>query len=225
MADVTFDPVMPDAVTPVNQLATAQAAGKTLGMNDFLKLLITQLQNQDPLNPLDQNQFLSQTAQFTSVEQLQQINQALSDMKTSNTTSGMTQAAALIGKTVIVAGQDFVYDGSNPPILPFTVQGAAGPVQVQIVDSQSNLIRTLNVAANTSGNYGANWNGLDSNGRPVSAGTYHYQVSAVAGSGAPDAIVAVGQGPLTGFDLRNGVLRYQVGGTLVRPADVTAVQQ
>ena len=81
------------------------------------------------------------------------------------------------------------------------------------------------LAANTSGNYGANWNGLDSNGRPVSAGTYHYQVSAVAGSGAPDAIVAVGQGPLTGFDLRNGVLRYQVGGTLVRPADVTAVQQ
>jgi len=220
MADVTLD-----GVTPASQLATAQAAGKTLGMNDFLKLLVTQLQNQDPLNPLDQNQFLSQTAQFTSVEQLQQINQALSDMKGSSTTSGMTQAAALIGKTVTVAGQDFVYDGSNPPVLPFTVQGAAGQVQVQVLDSQGSILRTLNVAARTSGDYSATWNGLDGNGRPVSPGTYHYRVATVAGSGSPDALAAVGQGPLTGFDLRSGVLRYQVGGALVRSDDVIAVQQ
>jgi len=217
--------VTPDGITTASQAAPAAVAGKTLGMNDFLKLLVTQLQNQDPLNPLDQNQFLSQTAQFTSVEQLQQINQALGDLKTSATSSGMTQAASLLGKTVTVAGQDFVYDGSNAPVLPFTVQGSAGQVQVQILDGQGNLVRTLNVAAATSGDYGASWNGQDSSGRPITPGTYHYRVAITPGSGSPDAAAAVGQGPLTGFDVRNGVLRYQVGGALVRPDDVTAVQQ
>jgi flagellar basal-body rod modification protein FlgD len=217
--------VTQDGTTQASQAAPAPVAGKTLGMNDFLKLLVTQLQNQDPLNPLDQNQFLSQTAQFTSVEQLQQINQALADLKTSSSSSGMTQAASLIGKTVTVAGQDFPYDGSNPPVLPFTVQGAAGQVQVQILDGQGNLVRTLNVAAGSSGDYGARWNGQDSSGRPITPGTYHYRVGIVPGSGSPDASAAVGQGLLTGFDMRNGTLRYQVGGALVRPDDVTAVQQ
>lgn len=214
-----------DGFTPASPAAPATVAGKTLGMNDFLRLLVTQLQNQDPLNPLDQNQFLSQTAQFTSVEQLQQINQALADLKTSTTSSGMTQAASLLGKTVTVVGQDFVYDGSNPPDLPFTVQGRAGQVQVQINDGQGRLVRTLNVAAGASGDYAARWNGQDSAGQPIAPGTYHYRVAIAPGAGSPDAAAAVGQGLLTGFDMRGGVLRYQVGGALVRPDDVAAVQQ
>jgi len=214
---------LPGATLPGS--TSGATASNTIGMNDFLKLLVTQLQNQDPLNPLDQNQFLSQTAQFTAVEQLQQINRALADLKASSPASGMTQATGLLGKTVTVAGQDVTFDGSNPVSLPFTVLGAAGQVQLQILDQQGNVLQTLGAPAGLPGDYAATWNGLDSSGRPLIAGTYHYRVSVVAGSGSSDAVAVVGQGQVTGFDLRGGVLRYQVGGTLVRPEDVTAVQQ
>jgi len=75
--------------------STVQVPGKTLGKDDFLRLLVTQLQNQNPLNPLDQNQFLSQTAQFTALEELQNIGKALEEMKQSGSVSSLAQAAAL----------------------------------------------------------------------------------------------------------------------------------
>jgi flagellar basal-body rod modification protein FlgD len=208
----------------VSSTAAAATGSNKIGMNDFLKLLVTQLQNQDPLNPLDQNQFLSQTAQFTAVEQLQQINQSLAALKAATPSSGMTQAATLLGKTVTVAGQDVTFDGVNPVSLPFTVRGGAAQVQIEILDPQGNLMQTLSAPAGQPGDYTATWNGKDTTGTPLSPGLYHYRVSAASGTGG-DAAAVVGQGAVTGFDLRGGVLRYQVGNVLVRPEDVTAVTQ
>lgn len=207
-----------------SSIASAVGSGNTIGMNDFLKLLVTQLQNQDPLNPLDQNQFLSQTAQFTAVEQLQQINQSLTALKAATPSNGMTQAATLIGKTVTVSGQDVPFDGATLVSLPFSVQGGAAQVQIQILDQQGNVMQTLSAPAGQPGDYTATWNGKDTTGTPLSPGLYHYRVSAASGTGG-DAVAVVGQGTVTGFDLRGGVLRYQIGNVLVRPEDVTAVTQ
>jgi flagellar basal-body rod modification protein FlgD len=202
-----------------------QVASQTLGKDDFLKLLVTQLRNQDPLNPLDQNQFLAQTAQFSALEQLQNINKALADLKAVSASSSLAQAAALLGKTVTVAGRDFTFEGSGPATLPFRLEGSGAQVQIQVLDQQGNLLRTLNTNAVQPGDYAASWDGLGSAGRTLAAGTYYYRVAALTGSGAAGAMASVGQGPLTGFEVRGGALLYQLGGALIRPEDVTDVQQ
>jgi flagellar basal-body rod modification protein FlgD len=203
----------------------AQVGSKPLGKDDFLKLLVTQLRNQDPLNPLDQNQFLSQTAQFTALEQLQNINQTLTDLKATSASSGMAQAATLLGKTVKVAGRDFLFDGAVPVLLPFNLEGSAGQVQIQVLDQQGSLLRTLNGGAGQPGDYQAIWDGRDSAGRTLTPGTYYYRVAVLAGTGAPDAAASAAQGLLSGFEVRGGALLYRLGGALVRPEDVMDVQQ
>ena len=202
-----------------------QLPGQMLGKNDFLKLLVTQLQNQDPLNPLDQNQFLSQTAQFSQLEQLQNINTALGDLKAASASSSLGQAATLLGKTVTVAGENFAFGGGGPVQLPFSVVGSAAQVQIQVLDQQGNLLRTLNAKATQPGDYAVSWDGQDSSGRALTAGAYYYRVSVLSGSGASNAVAVTGQGTLTGFQIQGGTLLYQLGGALVRPEDVMDVQQ
>jgi flagellar basal-body rod modification protein FlgD len=203
----------------------AQAGSNTLSKDDFLRLLVTQLQHQDPLNPLDENQFLSQTAQFTALEQLQNINTALGDLTAQTASSSLAQSAALLGKTVKVAGSDFAFDGSTAVSLPFTVEGSAAPVHVDILDQQGNLVRGLDVNATAPGAYAARWDGLDSAGRRMLGGSYYYRVSALSGTSGSNAVAAAAQGVLTGFEVTGGALRYRLGSALVRPEDVIDVRQ
>jgi flagellar basal-body rod modification protein FlgD len=204
--------------------AVGQTTGSaTLGKNDFLKLLVTQLTHQDPLNPLDQNQFLAQTAQFTQIEELQNIAQAIGDLSATTASSNVAQAATLLGRTVTVAGNDVTFDGASPVALPYTVAGATAPVQIQILDQQGNTVRTISASAAAPGAYTATWDGKDAGGNPMAAGAYYYRVSTP--DPASGATVSAVQGVLTGFTVTGGALRYQLGTALVRPEDIIEVRQ
>jgi flagellar basal-body rod modification protein FlgD len=194
-----------------------------LGKDDFLKLLITQLRYQDPLNPLDQNQFLSQTAQFTSLEQLQNIAKGLTDLKTAATDSAMAQAAALIGKSVQVSGRDFSFDGAKAT-LGFTLQAPAASTAVQILDGDGNLVRQLTTGSLGAGASSVQWDGRDGNGKALVAGRYFYRViPAGADDGTAPAAVAA-EGTLTGFERQGSDLLFRLGTTLVRQQDIIKVQ-
>ena len=210
---------LPGATAP-----TAVTNTPTLGKDDFLKLLMTQLTHQNPLDPMDMNQLLSQTAQLTQVEQLQNLNQSLLYLAAATTASGVTQASMLIGKTGKVTGSNVAFDGRSPVQLPYTLVGAGAPVQVQVLDSSGNVLRTLNANPRTPGEYAATWDGKDANGKPVSAGTYYYRVAAASGGDGTTAAYAK-TGTITGFEVLGGQLYYQIGGSLVRPEDVISVQQ
>jgi flagellar basal-body rod modification protein FlgD len=198
---------------PSSTSATPSLTGQTLGKNDFLKLLITQLQNQDPLNPLDQNQFLAQTAQFTQLEDLQNISSQLSDMTKLSQGQSFAQGAALLGKTATANGQDFTL-GNGPATLPYVTNGAAN-VQVQILDTQGNVVRQLTASALDAGSQSVTWDGLDSAGRSLAAGTYHYRVTADG-----NALAAVVQGTLTGLSPSGNGVSYHIGNAVVRPDDL-----
>jgi len=204
---------------------TAQPGSTSLGKDDFLRLLVTQLQHQDPLNPLDQNQFLSQTAQFTALEQLQNINTALGNLTAQSVSSGLAQSAALLGRTVKVSGSNFTFDGATAVSLPFTVEGAATPVHVEILDQQGNLVRGVDVNATAPGAYAATWDGLDGAGHRMTAGSYYYRVSALGGTSGSDTVASAAQGVLTGFEVNGGTLLYRLGSALIRPEDVIDVRQ
>jgi flagellar basal-body rod modification protein FlgD len=217
-----IDSIFPTATTGAVAGPSAAPAvpGKTLTKDDFLQLLVTQLTHQDPLNPLDQNQFLAQTAQFSQLEQLVNINESLSALVGKSGSSDVAGAAALLGKTVKAAGSSFALQGAGAS-LPYTLEGATVPVQIQILDPQGTVVRTLNATPDKLGQQVAVWDGQDANGRTMSAGTYYYRVAAMDGTGA---VASVAAGALTGLEVNGGVIRYRLGKALIRPEDVIDVR-
>lgn len=201
----------------------ATAGGPSLSKEDFLKLLITQLRYQDPLEPLDQNEFLSQTAQFTALENLQNIGKQLEDLKSLSSGSSLTQAAALLGKTVSVSRAQVSFDGTTPVALPFTLSGPAASVDIDVLDAQGTRLRRLSTGPLAAGANAVAWNGADETGRPLVAGTYAYRVAALA-SGTSAPLASVGQGTITGLQTDGARLLYRIGDVLVRSEDIVEVQ-
>jgi flagellar basal-body rod modification protein FlgD len=206
-------------IAPVSSgsTSTPQAGGPTLGKQDFLKLLITQLRNQDPLNPLDQNQFLAQTAQFTSLENLQNISAQLAEMKALSQGQTLTQSASLLGKAAVAAGRDVTL-GTSGATLAFTVT-APGNVQFQIFDAQNTVVRQLSTSVETPGEYTVPWDGFDATGQSLTPGAYHYRVVPQGG-----AVAVAAQGTLSGMTpTASGGVVYHLGDAIVRADDLITV--
>ena len=202
--------------------AAPMLPGKSLTKDDFLQLLVMQLTHQDPLNPLDQNQFLAQTAQFSQLEQLLNINESLSALVGKSGASDVAGAAALLGKTVKAAGSSFALQGAGAS-LPYTLEGTTVPVQIQILDPQGTVVRVINATPDKLGEQVAVWDGQDANGRTMSAGTYYYRVAAMNGAGTR-GVASVAGGVLTGLEVNGGVVQYRLGKALIRPEDVIDVR-
>ncbi len=198
---------------------TAAKPSTGLGKDDFLKLLITQLRYQDPLSPLDQNQFLAQTAQFSSLEELQSIGRSIAALQTTTANASLTQGAGLLGKTAKVASGSATFDGVNDALLPVTLDGAASHVKVDILDGQSKVIRTLTTGAAPAGQLAVTWDGKDGAGQGLLAGTYNYRVSA-SGSAGASPLAFVTEGVLTGLSSQDGRVSYRLGDRFVTTEDI-----
>lgn len=202
--------------SPTTPAPATQPGGPTLGKQDFLKLLITQLRNQDPLNPLDQNQFLAQTAQFTSLENLQNISSQLAEMKSLAQGQSLTQGASLLGKNAIAMGRDVTL-GVAGASLDFTVQ-TPGMLQLQILDAQNTVVRTLTTTTDAPGEYEVPWDGFDASGQSVTPGVYHYRVIPQGGT-----IATAAQGTLSGMTPTAAGVVYHLGDAVVRADDLITV--
>jgi flagellar basal-body rod modification protein FlgD len=202
----------------------SEKPGTTLDKDDFLRLLITQLRHQNPLQPVDQTEFLSQTAQFTSLEQLTNINKTLQEMRSiGGDGSGVLSAAALIGRTVRLAGRSFE-SSAGGAVLPFTLDGPATRVALDVIDKDGNLLRRLDLGARAAGAHESRWDGRDSAGRPVTAGTYFFKVAAEGRPGGPVPVAVAAEGPVTGVTTENGRVYYRLGDTVARLEDVIDVR-
>ncbi len=172
------------------------ALSSTMTQADFLKLMTAQLQAQDPTNPVDNSQFVSQMAQFSQLSATQQLDTDLQSLATNvNTamqTSQVLSSSNLVNREVLVPGSSATYDGSD------AVKGAvnvtsATTVNVQIVDGNGNVVRNLPLGAQSAGLAQFSWDGKDDNGNALAAGTY--TVKAASGSTSLDTYVA---GTVTG---------------------------
>jgi len=186
-----------------------------MGKQDFLKLLITQLQNQDPLNPDNPTEFTAQLAQFSSLEQMYNLNDSMNSLVSSTNQSTNLSALNLIGKQVTYAGSSFDYSG-DPVKLGYTLDGSAAQVQLLIKDSTGNTVRVLDGTDLTSGNHFLTWDGLDDNGITVGSGSYTVAVQAVGQDGSTAAASPIVTSEVTGVDLSNsdGVILNTQGGDI-----------
>jgi flagellar basal-body rod modification protein FlgD len=148
--------------------------------NQFLKLLTTQLQNQDPLNPMDNAQVTSQLAQISTVEGVQQLNTTLQTMLGNTQDAQTMQAASLVGHSVLVPGSALgLANGAG--YAGFDLASAADKVKVTIKDSNGIVVRTLNLDSADAGSNVFKWDGKTDNGSTAADGDYKFTVSAVQG--------------------------------------------
>ncbi len=153
-----------------------------MNKNDFLQLLMAQLQNQDPLSPEDPKDFVSQLAQFSSLEQQINTNSNLSDLSSAikglQQSQSMAQGVSLLGKTVQGNANTLSVAGGQAFDATYQLPQAAAQVAVGIFDSTGKQVATLNLGAQSAGNQVFSWDGKDSSGTQVADGTYSYQMAA-----------------------------------------------
>ncbi|MGH8506011.1 MAG: flagellar hook assembly protein FlgD [Stenotrophobium sp.] len=166
----TVDPSILGSIG-LNNSSPTSAQPQQLTQDDFLKLMTAQLQNQDPMKPLDNSQFVSQMAQFSTVSGIQNLQNSFSSLSSSLTSSQSLQASSLVGHHVLVP--------SSTIALPATgaVQAAAnlpasGELVVNITDASGQVVRQMDLGAQSSGVASIDWDGLDSTGKRLPAGAY-----------------------------------------------------
>jgi flagellar basal-body rod modification protein FlgD len=171
MAIAALEPIVQNSETP--DISTVR---DELGRDDFLKMFITQMQHQDPLNPLEGAEFMSQLAQFSSLEQLFNLNDNSEKMLETQDSLGRLQALNLIGKEILSDGNGLgLQEGA-------TVQGffllpeAVSECKIAIHDPEGNPVRTLDLGEQEGGEHLFRWDGLDSSGQALPTGMYNYEV-------------------------------------------------
>ena len=158
----------------------------------FLSLLVAQMKNQDPLNPLDNAQVTRQMAQLSTVEGIENMNSSLQAMVSSMGANQMAQAASLIGRGVLVPG-DTVSPAQFEDVMGFELARPADKVTVSIHDAAGGLVRKLELGSREAGVSVLAWDGLTDGGTAAPAGQYSFKIDAVQG-GQPVSSVALNLG-------------------------------
>ena len=152
----------------------AEQNKKDLGQAEFLKLLTTQLQHQDPTAPTDNKEFIAQMAQFSSVDSLQSLERKFDNLSTALTSNQALQASTMVGREVIVPG-NMSYNAGNGIGGRINLPGSATNIKVDVMDERGQLIKTVHVGDKSGDNTSFYWDGTDANGNPVPEGRYQVQ--------------------------------------------------
>lgn len=178
-----------DATQSATQTATAtpssSGAKPAIDKDAFLKLLVAQLSHQDPLNPMQGTEFVTQLSQFSIVEQAVAQSKQLELLSTQVTGLSNNEATALVGKSVTVRGHGIAFDGVLATGANVTLGGPATKVTASIKDTAGNVVRTLDLGARPAGSVSVQWDGKDDHGNTVPKGSYSLSVTATDANNAP----------------------------------------
>lgn len=168
----------------VNGTTNAKTANVNATQDRFMTLLITQMKNQDPLNPMDNAQVTSQMAQLSTVTGIDKLNNTVESLIGSVQNGQSYQATGMIGHNVLVPGNAISSTGKGG-YLGVDLPIGADKLNVTIKDTAGSTIRTLALGAQTAGIASFNWDGLADDGSVAKAGSYQFDVAAtVAGHSA-----------------------------------------
>ena len=171
-------------ITAIDSTATAtdvqsSASLKILGKNDFLNMLIVQLQNQDPLNPADSTEFTAQLAQFSSLEQLSNINDSLKNMAQFQAALTHSQAVSYIGKEITASGNGLQLKDGQAATSQFDLEANAAMTAISVYDVTGGFVNSFETGPLSPGRQSATWNGMDLDGNPMPPGVYRFEIQAV----------------------------------------------
>lgn len=158
-----------------------------LDKNAFLELMVAQLNNQDPLNPQENGEFIAQLAQFSSVEGIENLNNTVEVMSTSLQSSQALQASALVGRTVHVLSDKSYLAPEGDVSGTIKLDRSTTSLTLDITNSAGVLVDQIDMGSQVAGDIRFEWNGKDADGVPYAAGDYFFKATANI-SGAPEQI-------------------------------------
>lgn len=167
------------AANQAGALTSALGGNKAMGRDAFLKLLVAQMKNQDPLKPQDNSQFVAELAQFSSLEQSMGINDRLDLLATQNQGLANSQVVGMVGNEVTVKGSMVTASGGGTAVpINFKLAGDTESTVVTIRNQSGKVVRTLDLGAREDGLVKISWDGRDQSGMVQPAGTYVVSVTA-----------------------------------------------
>jgi flagellar basal-body rod modification protein FlgD len=217
---------MIETVSTTSTSAASAAMKQSMGMNkdDFLKLFITQLQNQDPLNPMDSTEYISQLAQLSQVEQAYNTNSNLQSVINALGASSALSAISFVGSEVTAAGsQVFLKEGGEADVT-ISVPKAAEQVSVNIIDAKGEVVRTLTGGVTAAGESTLAWDGKDASGTQLPSGAYSVAATGLDAAGNSFACSPLIRGTVEGINFAGSSPVMVIGGLEVPFSDLLGVK-
>jgi flagellar basal-body rod modification protein FlgD len=205
-----------------------RTTGAIIDHEQFLTLLVTQMQNQDPLEPMSNQEFAAQMAQFGQLERLNSIDgnlvasleaQVLSTQAVTN-----TMAASLIGKEVLAAGNSIVLDGGNAKLY-VSLADPAEKMTIDIYNDEGKVVWSIQTGAKSAGPQTIAWDGTNNAGDPLPDGIYTYRVDAKDINGQVVELLTATSGIITGVSYESGIATLMVGDLFFPMGDVISISE
>lgn len=166
-----------------------------LGMGDFLHLMISQLQYQDPLHPLNNTRFAAQLAQFSQLDQLTHLNRGVGTIAHDGADANKMMMVGFLGQRVTMKGNAFRLDPSGNVSLTYRQAGASQSGHLRIFDGQNHLVRTIALKPMGPGSHTLEWDGVTDQGVRAPKGSYSFEIDAMDGRHRPVAATPSKRGP------------------------------
>lgn len=160
------------------QIKSDTTANKELGKNEFLNLLVAQLNNQNPLEPQSNGEFIAQLAQFSQVEGIEKLNTSMGSLLSGYQSSQALQASSLVGSKVIIPTDKAVVDTSESFKASLVLPTSSSNVYVNVYDNAGTVVSRINMGEQAAGNVSFIWDGKDASGNLLPPGTYKFEAQA-----------------------------------------------
>jgi flagellar basal-body rod modification protein FlgD len=216
---------MSTTITGVNSTAaipsSADTTGSTaLGQDVFLRLLTTQLQNQDPTSPMSNEEFISQLAQFSQLEELQGVSESLDALYLVDSSMNNAAMTNLLGRTVVARGDTFNYSGEGESTIRYDAESTATTATLTITDEDGTVVWSGDIGALDEGEGSYVWDGTDTTGVQAGAGEYTFSITATDASGDTVTVESLVQGEIDQMSFEEGVAAPTVDGIPIDLGDI-----
>lgn len=207
------------------QASTEARDRQAMGKDQFLTLLVAQLKHQDPLAPMENQEFTSQMAQFSTVEQLFSVNDNLIALQQISASVNNTQALTLIGKEIEAVGDSVHISGGRASSISFTLPSPADRVRVHILSPSGDVVRTIERGGMGTGNHDIDWDGRSYLGDALPDGLYTYSIDAITASGESIEADTYMRGIVEAISMEDGITYAIVGDKKIMMSDISEIRQ
>lgn len=197
------------------EFSDKKASGKKrneLGKDDFIKLMTAQMKHQDPFSPMKNEEMAAQLAQFSSLEQMTNVNQNIEKMAAAQKPTENVLAASLIGKRVMTDSSRFLMAQGQQPELKFDMPAQGDNVSVSVVDGKGEVIREYELGSMAKGPQTIRWDGKNGKNQDAAVGEYTFRVNANDAKGVPLTIATSTSGLVSGVVFESGKAQLLVDG-------------
>ena len=211
--------------TSSSPTAPATRGSQELGKDQFMRLMLTQMQNQDPTAPVDNQQMIAQMAQFSTLELMQRTEQTMSALLMAQAAANQQQAISLVGKDVVTKAETIELSSSgDPPLVAMQLPEKTSALDITILDENGKEVRHIKAGSQPAGPFQLPWDGRDDNGNRLPDGKYTVRVNAINSQGedmnvSPESVFHV-----DGILFEDGIARIRAGDRILSMSDVVEVR-